>query len=126
LIIYYKLANKIITFQEALQFKDSIILCYNMQNNVKISGRVPPLLTWQISHIIVDCFYPIVGACVLNQFSSHWLLYDALQYAIIMCLKIKEEVTYPPPQVNLIDDDYGMPLNYLCLLPILRRMFVMF
>jgi len=67
-----------------------------------------------------------VGACVLNQFSSHWLLYDALQYAIIMCLKIKEEVTYPPPQVNLIDDDYGMLLNYLCLLPILRRMFVMF
>ncbi len=49
-----------------------------------------------------------MGACVLNQFSSHWLLYDALQYAIIMCLKIKEEVTYPPPQVNLIDDDYGI------------------
>jgi len=35
-------------FQEALQFKDAIILCYNKQNTIKISGRVPPLRTWHI------------------------------------------------------------------------------
>jgi hypothetical protein len=65
-------------FQEALQLKDAIIVCYNKHNIVRISGRVPILLTWHISHIIVDCLSPIVGACVLNQFSSHWLLFDVL------------------------------------------------
>jgi len=65
-------------FQEALQFKDVIIVCYNKHNIVRISGWVPILLTWDISHIIVDRLSPIVGACVLNQFSSHWLLFDVL------------------------------------------------
>jgi hypothetical protein len=55
-------------FQEALQFKDVISLCYNRYNIVRISGKVPPLLTWHIFKIIVDslfffcdylCFEPI-------------------------------------------------------------------
>jgi hypothetical protein len=32
---------------------------------------VPPLLTWHIYHIIVDCLSPIVNACVLNRSNSH-------------------------------------------------------
>jgi hypothetical protein len=47
-----------------------------------------------------------LSACVLNQFSSHWLLFDALQSTITMCLKCKELVTNPLAQVNLIDDDF--------------------
>ncbi len=43
-------------FQEALQFKDVIILCYNKQNIVRLCGKVLPLLTWHISKIIVDSF----------------------------------------------------------------------
>ncbi len=42
----------------------------------------------------------------LNKSSSHWLLFDALQYAITMCLKCREGITNVPPQVNLIDDDF--------------------
>jgi len=65
-------------FLEALQFKDAIILCYNRQNIVKISGRVLPFLTWHILKIIVDSLFPVVIASVLNQFKNHWLLFDAL------------------------------------------------
>jgi hypothetical protein len=43
-------------FQEALQFKDVIILCYSRQNIVEISGRMRPFLTWHISKIIVDLY----------------------------------------------------------------------
>jgi hypothetical protein len=35
-------------------------------------------------------------------------LFDALQHAITMCLKCREEFTNPRAQVNLIDDNYGI------------------
>jgi hypothetical protein len=96
-------------FQEALQFKDAIILCYIKENIVKIIMRVPLLRTLHISQIIMNFLSPIVSVCVLNQFSNnHWLLFDALQHAITMCLRCKEEFTNPHAQVNLIDDDYGI------------------
>jgi hypothetical protein len=53
-------------FQKALQFKVDIILCYNKQNTIKISGRVPPFLTCDIFQIIVDFFSLVVSAWVLN------------------------------------------------------------
>jgi hypothetical protein len=66
-------------FQEALQLKDDInILSYNKQDTIKISGKVPSLFTWHISQRIVDYFYLVVSACVLNQSNSHWLLYVQL------------------------------------------------
>jgi hypothetical protein len=57
-------------FQKVLKFKDVIILCYNKHNIVKISGRVLPFLTWDISKIIVDSLFFVVIACVLNQSSN--------------------------------------------------------
>ncbi len=36
---------KVILFQEALQFKEVIILCYNMKNFVRMNARVPPPFT---------------------------------------------------------------------------------
>jgi hypothetical protein len=60
-------------FQQALQFKNVIVLCYNMHNVIKINGKVPPLFTWDILQIIVNSLLPIVSAYVLNQFYGHWL-----------------------------------------------------
>jgi hypothetical protein len=40
---------KTIFFQEYLHFKETIILCYNKQNTMKTTTRVPLLLTWQTS-----------------------------------------------------------------------------
>jgi hypothetical protein len=58
-------------FQKALKFKNDIIFYYTMQNTIKISGRVPPLLTWHILKIILDSLFLVVTTCVLNQSSSH-------------------------------------------------------
>ncbi len=52
-------------FQEVLQFKDVIILCYSRQNIARINGRMF-FLTWHIFKTIVDSLSPIVATCVLN------------------------------------------------------------
>jgi hypothetical protein len=54
-------------FQKALQFKGVIVLCYNRQNIIGISGRVPPFFTWHIFQIVRNFLSFIVNACVLNQ-----------------------------------------------------------
>jgi hypothetical protein len=36
------------------------------------------------------------------------LFFDALQFAITMYSKFKEQITNPLAQVNLINDDYGI------------------
>jgi hypothetical protein len=64
-------------FQEA-QFKYAIILCYNMQNNIIISGKLPPFLIWHINQINMDLCLIMNAQCVLNQFGNHRLLCDAL------------------------------------------------
>jgi hypothetical protein len=43
-----------------------------------------------------------------------------------MCLKNKEEVIYPPPQVNLIDDDYGIAFELYLFVTNIKKRFVMF
>jgi len=58
-ILFYKFANKIIMFQEALQFHSLIVLCYNRQIVVKVISQIPPTLIWQISHIIMDLFFQL-------------------------------------------------------------------
>jgi hypothetical protein len=49
-----------------------------------MSARVPPPLTWHICRIIVDYLGPIVSTYILNQLKGHWLLSDALKFAISM------------------------------------------
>jgi hypothetical protein len=44
----------------------------------------------------------------------------------LLCLKLKEEITNPSAPFSLIDDDYGIALNCLCLLPTLEGKFVVF
>jgi hypothetical protein len=54
------------------------------------------------------------GACFVHVFSkacqskSHWLLSNALQSTITMCLKFKEEIINPFAPISLIDDDFGI------------------
>jgi hypothetical protein len=76
-----------------------------------LSKLVPPLLTWHIFQIIVDCLSHVMSACVLNQSNNHWLLSYVLEYAITICLKCREEVINPPNQIRLMDDNDD---NMLC------------
>jgi hypothetical protein len=52
---------------------------------------------------------PIVTICILNQSRGHWLLSDALQIAISMNLKLKEEMN------NLLMLDVLVESNYFSL-----------
>ncbi len=52
---------------------------------------MPPPLTWHIFQIIVHVFSLIMFTCVLNQSKCHWLLNDALNYAIFIYWKLKDE-----------------------------------
>jgi hypothetical protein len=63
-----------------------------MHNFVRLSARIPPLLTWHICRIIVDSLGPIVFACILNQSTRHQLLSDALNSTISMNLKFRDEI----------------------------------
>jgi hypothetical protein len=58
--------NKIIMFRETLQFWPIIVLCYRRQTIVRVISKMPPLLTCQISQIVVDFSSSVVIACVLN------------------------------------------------------------
>jgi hypothetical protein len=55
-----------------------------MQNFVKMNARVSLPLTWHICHIIPDSLGHVVFACILNQSKGHWVLSDALHFAISM------------------------------------------
>jgi hypothetical protein len=60
--------DKIIFFQEVLQFKNVIMLCYSKQSSVRMITKVPPPLTWCFCQIIINCLSLIVTVCFLNQF----------------------------------------------------------
>ncbi len=63
-----------------------------------------PPLTWHICHIIVDSLGPIVSTCILNQSRGHWLLNDALNYAMSTSLKFKDEIDSTTFD-NLMEED---------------------
>jgi len=58
-------------FQKALQFKDIIVLYYNRQNIIGISGKGWPFFTWHILKIVMDSLSLIVNAWILNQSNGH-------------------------------------------------------
>ncbi len=97
-----------ILFQEAFLFCGAIVMCYNRQTTIRVSGRVPPPITWFICQTMVDYLNHIFNACVLKQFAGHWLLFDGLNSTIIMSSKSKEEVNVRPSFEFLMDDDLGI------------------
>jgi len=71
-------------------------------------------LIWHISQI-VHCVSLVVIACVLNQSRGHWLLSDALHSTISMSLKLKEEPKNAPLFQTLMEKDYGVACELICL-----------
>ncbi len=85
-----KFIGKVTCFKKLCNFKKPLSF-------ITIGKLVPRLLVMfsfphDIYQIIIDCLFPIVITCVLNQSRGHWLLKDALHVAITMNLKLKEEI----------------------------------
>jgi len=66
---------------------------------------MPLSLIWHIREIVVDCFSPIVYACVLHQSHGHWLLNDVLHFLISMRLKLKVKNKIILSFESLVEDD---------------------
>jgi hypothetical protein len=62
---FCRFTNIIILFQEALQFKATIVLYYNRQTTMRVTNCVPSPLTWH-TQIIVDVLSLVVSVYVLN------------------------------------------------------------
>jgi hypothetical protein len=85
-----------------------------MQNFVKMNARIPPPLTWHICCIIVDSLGPLVCTYILNQSRGHWLLNDALNFAISMSLKFRNEIDSTTFN-NLTEEDGNVVYELSCL-----------
>jgi hypothetical protein len=72
-------------------------------------------LTWQFFQTIVHCLFPNVSTCVLNHSHGHWLISDALHFAISMNLKLKKENQIVVSFESLMDD-YSIVIDELSLL----------
>ncbi len=88
-------------------------MCYNRQINVRMSSHVLPHVTWFICQTIIDCLNLVVFICILNQYTIHWLLLNALNYAIIVSFKAKDEMHLKPSFESLMDDDIGLSLKLI-------------
>ncbi len=55
-----------------------------------------------------------MSTCVFNQFRGHWLLSDALNFAISMSLKFKDEIDSTTFD-NLMDEDGNVVYELSCL-----------
>jgi hypothetical protein len=82
---------------------------------------IPPLLTWHICQIVVNCFSLVIIVYVLNQSRGHWLLSDAFHFAISMSLKLKEEQKNAPSFQTLVEEDFGVALELICLASNIRK-----
>jgi hypothetical protein len=96
-----------------------------MQNFVRMNVRVPPPLTWHICHIIVAYFSPVVSICILNQSRGHWLLSDALNFAISMNLKFRDEIDSTTFD-SLMEEDGNVAYELSCLASNIKKKFFKF
>jgi hypothetical protein len=69
-----------------------------------MSGHVFPLIIWFICQTIVDYLNPNFFTCILNQYVGHWLILDALNSAITMSYKVKDEMHLRLSFESFMDD----------------------
>ncbi len=97
------------------------MFCYNKQNNLRVTLKMPPLLTWHISQIIVDCLHHFVSVCISNQCRVHLLLSDALNFAMFMSLKFKDEIKIIISFDGLMEEDASVVLELTCLISNIKK-----
>ncbi len=57
--------SKVVIFQETIQFKHVITLCYGSQQSLALQGCVFSPQVWVVTQV-VDTLGPLVQQCVLN------------------------------------------------------------
>jgi len=76
-------------FEETLEFKNAIIICYGRHVFAALHQRVPKAQVWVIVEVITSTLNLVVFAYVMNQNRGHWLLLDALTKTITLTMELE-------------------------------------
>jgi hypothetical protein len=79
----------VILFQETLEFKHTISLCYGKQVALVLQACMPFLQVWAMAQVVVNILGHVVQHCELNQSRGYWFLSDALFTTIFLVCKSK-------------------------------------
>jgi len=82
-------ANKVIMFEETLEFMNAIILCYGMQKSVVLHEIILKAQVWAIVEVITSTLNHFVSTCVMNKSRGHWLLSNALTITITLTMEME-------------------------------------
>ena len=72
--------------QDTLEYTTAINLCYQ-RLYVVLQARVPPKVTWAVTHVLTKILKHVVKQCILNQTRGYWLLSDALFVALTIYMR---------------------------------------
>ncbi len=61
-----RFANKVIMFEEVLESKETILLCYGQQKAIALWQRVPKVEVWVILKTFTFVLNRVVIVCVMN------------------------------------------------------------
>jgi len=86
-------------------FQYAIVLCYNKR--LYYENNWSNASTSNLAHLsnYNGLFFSNVFVCVFNESYGHWLLSNALHFAISMSLNLKEENKIIPSFESLMEDD---------------------
>ncbi len=85
--------------------------------------KMPPPLTWHISQIIIDRLHHFVFVCISNQCRGHLLSSYALDFAIPMSLKFRDEIETIISFDGLMEEDASVVLELTCLVSNIKKEF---
>jgi len=75
-------------FEETLEFKQSIIICYGKQNIATLQPRVQKAQMWAIEKVTTSCSNLVVIVCVMNQSRNHLLISNDLTTTNTLIIKL--------------------------------------
>lgn len=59
-------ASKVVIFQETIEFKHAIVLCYGSQQSLALQGCVPNPQVWVVAQVVANTLGLVVQQCVPN------------------------------------------------------------
>jgi len=71
---------------------------------VTLQFHVPSPQIWARCEILVKVLSLIISGYVLNQSWGHWLFLDALQFVVLTCWDIYEDLAFQPIPNNLVEE----------------------
>jgi hypothetical protein len=66
-----RFGSKLIMFEEVLEFKEAILLCYGLQKTIVLQPKVPKVEVWAIAKAFTSILNKVITAYVMNQSQGH-------------------------------------------------------